>query len=132
MKTQFIFDIEVISQMEKVPNDLIINWDHTGINYVPTSNWTMAEEGSSRVEIIGLGDKRQITAVLACTLSGKFLPPQVIYSGKTSRCLPTVSFPKTWHITFTENHWANEITTINYINKILLPYIKDAREKLSL
>ena len=47
MKTQFIFDIEVISQMEEVPNDLIINWDHTGINYVPTSNWTMAEEGSS-------------------------------------------------------------------------------------
>ena len=111
--------------MEEVPNDLIINWDHTGINYVPTSNWTMAEEGSSRVEIIGLGDKRQITAVLACTLSGKFLPPQVIYSGKTSHCLPTFSFPKTWHITFTENHWANEITTINYINKILLPYIKD-------
>ena len=47
LKTQFIFDIEVISQMEEVPNDLIINWDHTGINYVPTSNWTMAEEGSS-------------------------------------------------------------------------------------
>lgn len=132
LKAQFIFDIEVISQMEEVPDDLIINWDHTGINYVPTSNWTMAEEGSSRVEIVGLGDKRQITAVLACTLSGKFLPPQVIYSGKTARCLPTVSFPKSWHVTFTQNHWANETTTIDYVNKILLPYIKDTRDKLLL
>ncbi len=85
----------------------------------------MAKEGSSRVEIVGLGDKRQITAVLACTLSGKFLPPQLIYSGKTCRYLPTVSFPKAWHVTFTENHWANEGTTIDYVNKILLPYVKE-------
>ena len=131
-KAQFNYDIEVIRLMEDVPDDLIINWDHTGLNYVPASNWTMAKEGSARVEITGLGDKRQITAVLSCTLSGNFLPPQVIYSGKTSRCLPCVAFPKTWHITFTENHWANERTTIDYVNKILLPYIQETRCKLSL
>ncbi len=37
LKTQFVFDIDVISQMDKVPTDLVINWDHTGINYVPAS-----------------------------------------------------------------------------------------------
>ena len=88
LKAQFIFDIGVITEMEDV---LVINWDHTGINYVPTCDWTMAKGGSSRVEIVGLGDKRQITAVLACSLSGDFLPPQVIYSGKTCRCLQSVS-----------------------------------------
>lgn len=132
LKAQFNFDIEVIVEMENVPDELVINWDHTGINYVPTSNWTMAEEGSSRVEIVGLGDKRQITAVFACSLSGDFLPPQIIYSGKTSKCLPSVSFPSSWHITFTENHWANENTTIDHINKILIPYINAARFRLSL
>ena len=132
IKEQFIYNIEVIIEMEEVPDELVINWDHTGLNYVPTSNWTMAEEGSNRVEIVGLGDKRQITAVLACSLSGDFLPPQVIYAGKTPRCLPSVSYPNTWHITFTENHWANERTTIDHINKILLPYIQATRQKLSL
>lgn len=52
-----------------IPSDLIINWDHAGLNIVPVSNWTMASEGSKRVEIAGLGDKRQITAVFSGTLS---------------------------------------------------------------
>ncbi len=37
LKTQFVFDIDVISQMDEVPTDLVINWDHTGINYNYTS-----------------------------------------------------------------------------------------------
>ena len=94
--------------MEDIPNELVINWDHTGINYVPVSNWTMATEGSKRIEVGGLGDKRQLTAVFAASLAGDFLPAQIIYAGKTSRCLPTTKFPEDWDITFTQNHWANE------------------------
>ena len=55
--------------MEEIPDSLIINWDQTGINYVPVSQWTMAKEGSKRVEVVGLNDKRQSTAVFAGTLS---------------------------------------------------------------
>ena len=62
-------------------------------------------------------------------MSGHFLPPQVIYSGKTSKCLPTVPFPKSWHITHTPNHWANEETTEAYINSILLPYNQSIQKK---
>ena len=54
------------------------NWDQTGIHYVPVSNWTMDEEGSKRVEIVGVNGKRQITAVLCVTKSGHYLPPQII------------------------------------------------------
>lgn len=92
----------------------------------------MAKEGSKRIEIAGTEDKRQITAVFANTMAGNFLCPQIIYSGKTQRCLPTVQFPKGWHVTYTENHWANEKTTEDYINLILLPYIKQKRTDLSL
>ena len=106
-KVQFLYDIRSISILEEISNQLIINWDHTGLNYVPLSNWTRAEEGSKRVEIVGMNDKRQNTAVLWCTLQGDFLTPQIIYSGKTQRCVPAVSFPDDWHITFTLNHWAN-------------------------
>ena len=68
----------------------------------------MAKEGSKRVEITGVDDKRQITAVFGGTIAGDFLPPQLIYQGKTSKCLPSISFPSDWHISFIENHWSNE------------------------
>ena len=73
-KEEFLFDIQTIIEME--PNELVINWDPTGINYVPVSNWTMATEGSKRIEVTGLGDKRELTAVFAASLAGNFLPPQ--------------------------------------------------------
>ena len=131
-KEQFLFDIQTIIEMEDIPNELVVNWDHTGINYVPVGNWTMATEGLKRIEVAGLGDKRQFTAVFAASLSGDFLPPQIIYAGKTPRCLPSTKFPEDWDITFTKNHWANEKTTESYIKKVLVPYVETCRKKLSL
>ena len=88
-------------------------------------------EGTKRVEIAAVDDKRQITALFACTLSGKFLPMQLIYQGTTSKRLPkNVQFPSDWHVTYTENHWANENTTIDYITNIIIPYVKKEREVL--
>lgn len=131
-KEQFVFDVKTIVEFEEIPDRLVINWDHTGINYVPVSTWTMEKEGCKRVEIIGLNDKRQITMVLAVTKNGHYLPPQLIYAGKTKKCLPKVNFPSSWHITCTENHWANEVTTLQYIDEILLPYIRQTRKELNL
>lgn len=131
-KSQFVLDVQSIIELEEILRDLIINWDHTGVNYVPVGSWTMAKEGSKRVEIAGIEDKRQITSVLAGTMSGKFLPSQVIYAGKTPRCFPSVEFPKDWDITYTPNHWANEAATERYIQKILLPYIEKTKAELSL
>ncbi len=49
-----------------------------------------------------MDDKRQITAVFGCTVEGEFLPPQIIYGGKTTRCLPTAKFPSSRDITFSK------------------------------
>ena len=73
------------------------------------------------MEIAGTDDKTQITATLIVTASVEMLSTQIIYGGKTSGCLPSVDFPKGWHITFTPNHWANEHTMVAYIYSILLP-----------
>ena len=96
--------------MDEVPTQLIINWDQTGINYVPVANWTMEQVGSNRIEIIGKDDKRQLTAVFECSMAGDFLLPQLVYQGKTNRYLPQYKFPAgwPWDITFTENHWSNQ------------------------
>ena len=42
------------------------------------------------------------------------------------------AFPENWLILFTENHWANETTTKDYIYKILLPYMKQKRGEFKL
>ena len=56
LKSQFIFDIQSIVEMEEIPSDLIINWDQTAIKYVPVSNWTMTNEGAQRVEVVVAND----------------------------------------------------------------------------
>ena len=49
--------------MEEIPPQLIFEWDQTGIKLVLSTSWTMNEQGAKRVELVGLSDKRQITAV---------------------------------------------------------------------
>jgi hypothetical protein len=55
--------------------------------------------------ITGLEDKRQITALLSCIMSGNLLPPQLLYQGKTANCHHKVDFPEEWDIWYSENHW---------------------------
>ena len=80
--------------LRNIPDSLIINLDQTGVKLVPTGDWTMAAEGSKRVEVAGLGDKRQITATFTASLDGTFLPMQILlYQGKTERSHPKHPFP---------------------------------------
>ena len=79
-----------------------------------------------------MDDKRQITAVFACSMTGDFLPMQLVYQGKTNRCLPTYKLPSGWHITHSPNHWSNEKTMKDYINLILVPYVQEKRRELKL
>ena len=103
LKEQFLLDIKNVVSLDDIPPALIVNWDQTGINCVPVSSWTMESEGSKRVELVEKDDKRQITAVFGCSLIGHFLPPQLIYQGKTTRCLTHVEVPTDWHITYSAN-----------------------------
>ena len=80
--------------MEEISAELVINIDQTGLNIVPVSDWTMEVEGSKRVEVAGKDYKKLITAVLGGSCVGDFLPPHIIYQGKTPRCLPNYDFPE--------------------------------------
>jgi hypothetical protein len=90
----------------------------------------MEECGAERVEIAALGDKRQITATSAGTLAGALLPLQLIYRGKTERCHPTSPFPSGFDVWHSPNHWANEETTLCFIEKIIIPFINNVQSKV--
>ena len=119
LKVQFLLDIKQIVDLEEIPHTLIINWDQTAIHYIPpyASSWTMEVEGSKRVDLGGKDDKRQITACFAGTMTGDFLPTQLVYEGKTSCCLPKVDFPNDWNVTYSSTHWSNEDTMQDYIDE---------------
>ena len=87
-------------------------------------------KGSKQVKMVGLGDKRQITALLSVTKSGHLLPPQLIYPGKTDACHPKVTFPDDWDITHTESHWSTEDTMIRFAKNVLIPYVESVRKSL--
>lgn len=89
----------------------------------------MEERGAKQVKLVGRGDKRQITTLLASTLSGVLLPPRL---GKTDQCHPKVQFPGSWDITRSESHLSNDTTMIQYPEKIIIPYVKALREGLEL
>ena len=82
--------------------------------------------------MLGANDKRQITALFCDTMVWDFLPLQIVYKGKTSRCHPCFSLPSDWVITHSPNHWSTafEETMLQYIKHIIVPYVKNVRESL--
>ena len=62
-KDKFLTDVRNKMENNDIPKQLVIDWDQTGINIVPVSQWTMEVEGTKRVEIQGIDDKRQITGM---------------------------------------------------------------------
>ena len=128
LKQSFLDDVVEAVTMEDIPAELILNWDQTGIKLVPCSSWTMEKQGEKRVEMVGVNDKRQITAIFCGTILGDFLPIQLVYKGKTNRCRPRFAFPPDWHITHSPNHWSTEETMLQYVEHIIVPYVEKVRE----
>ena len=110
LKVNFLSDIKTAVLMEEIPPPLILNFKN-----VHVLSWMVVKEGAKKISISGIEDKHQITGVFAITLDGEFFLPQLIYQGTMAACLPGTKFPANWHITCSPNHWANEVTTKEYI-----------------
>ena len=54
--------------MDEITQELVINFDQTGIPYVPVFSWSMKMEGEKRVTVVGKDDNCQITAILGSQL----------------------------------------------------------------
>ena len=126
LKQSYLERIKEAAFGNGIVSQMVINMDQTAINLVPSSSWTMDEWEKNNIVIKGIEDKRQITALLAVTLSGMLLPPQLLYEGKTDRCHPHVNFP------ISDNHWSNTTTVLRFIDKVLNPYLQSKRVELGL
>src|SRR5689334_1322558 len=100
--------------------------DQTGVPLVPSQKRTYESTGAKSVAVVGAEDKRQITA---CISSGELLPVQLIFQGKTDRCLPVrtpESIASLAHLTYSDNHWSTLETMKQFIEEIILPYAERA------
>lgn len=88
----------------KIHPSMIVNWDQTGVNIVPTGEWTLAPKGAKQVSIFGLDDKRQITVLFAVSLDGQLLPPQLLYAEKTDICYSQFDSPSDWDVWHSKSH----------------------------
>jgi hypothetical protein len=132
LKLTFYGKIQSVVKDNNVHNKLIINFDQTGVNILPSSSYTMEKEGAKQVSIIGVEDKRQITAVFAIDMDGNLLPPQLIYAGRTDKCHPKFQFPDEWEIDHTESHWSTAASMVRYAQRVLIPYVCAQRLMLNL
>ena len=122
LKDLFLSDIKAEVLMNDIPSDFIIIWDQTGIQ-LSIGAWTLNCAGEKIMPIHNSDDKWQITAVIAATMTGKYLPIQLIYKGKTNWCHPKTTFPDDWDIFHRENHWSKKSMMKCYFESVLLPYI---------
>ena len=78
-KFVYLHDIVALAEEHNVPSSLILNLDQTPLKYIPVGRQSLAKKGSKSVSIAGSTDKRSITGTFIITLSGNFLPMQLIY-----------------------------------------------------
>jgi hypothetical protein len=121
--------VAFLAKAFSIPASRIINFDQTGVHYVPMQGQRTYElVGAKDISITGTEDKRAFTVVVASTLAGDVPPLQMVFGGTTANSLPTrlVTAGLTeagHHITHSHNHWSTQQTMHDYIKSVIVPYI---------
>jgi hypothetical protein len=113
--------------------------DETLALWSPSESFTYAPTGATTVSIPASNTKKGSTVTLTVSRGGNLLPPQVIWEGTTKRSIPYYTSPKGSlncfsGITGTDmkgrsktNKWQNRKTILEYIDKIIKPYVEKVR-----
>ena len=128
---KMLFHHDIVTKVAKfnIPDSLIINLDQRPTKYLPVGHTTLAKKNSKTVTIKGSTDKRTITATFAISIRGDFLRMQLIYGGKTKKCLARLKFPEKFSLSYNETHYSNEKEACKFIEETLKPYIKQVIER---
>ena len=129
-KLKFQRRITSIIEEHDVPKELILILDQTLLSYVSPGKYTFNPKGAKTVPIKGIDDKRQITATFTVSMTGKFLPIQLVYERKTPRSRPRFDFPANFNVSFSDSPWSNMEKSIELFEKVIFPYLEQAKASL--
>ena len=119
VETTYLHLIVSIMENNKIPKSMVTNLDQIPSKHVPGYNKTLAPKGIKSVSVA-----KTITVTIGITMDGKFLPMQIIYSGKTSKSIPPVSFPDSSLVSANKKHYINEKESLKMLEHIIIPYVK--------
>ena len=124
----FLSGIKKKMKEHSIPADPVPNADQTPSTYVSTGAMTTAKRGEKNMAMKGLADQRAITLTFTVSLTGEFLPMQVIYGGKTTASQPRgFKFPDGFSVSQHLKHWSNEDETKKLIDTIINPFVVKKR-----
>ena len=82
--------------------------------------------------IEGSDHKRMITSTFAVTLTGNFLPMQLIYGGKINQSISRYNFPENFCLSANPKHFLNTEESLKYLDAVIIPYVVKERSKSKL
>ena len=113
-----------IIEKHDIPKELILNLDQIPLSYVSTGKQTFNPKCAKTVPIKGIDDKGRIIATFTVSMTGRFLPIQLVQEGETPRCLPRFDFQADFNVTFSDNLWLNTEKSTELFEKVIFPYLK--------
>jgi hypothetical protein len=121
------FRIAAICYKDNIPPELVVNSDQTGVHLRSSSDLTYDQKNVKDVKTLGKKDKRQITCVVSSSAKGEVLPLQCVFEGKTSAVEPqgveaTIAKAKGFDLTHSANHWSNQETSMQFVERVLVPW----------
>lgn len=126
-----------LSVMKNIPLELIITADETGLSLLPIAKRTYGEKGAKQVAVLGQGDKREFTMLVAIHaglgLAGKV---QSIWAGKTDRCEPEPEIQQKYkdkiRFTHSASHWTTKATVKKFLCDLWNDYVEPTMNRLAL
>jgi len=98
----------------------------------------MGNEREKYIHVLGIKDKRKITSLVSSLNNGNFLHVRIIFIGTTIRCLLPRTIGKifclitSFHLMYFVNHWSTLEICQQFVERILIPYMKDQMQELHL
>ena len=95
-----------------------MNFKQTPLSYISLCKYNVDLKDLKTGPTKSIDGKRLVTATFAISMSGEFLPIQVIYQCKTKRCLDV--FTDNLDMTVTEYYWCNTEKYISFLRLYFL------------
>lgn len=109
----------------------LVAFDETGVQLVPTAGKaTISKHGQKDVSVIGVDDKRQVTVNIPCAFDGSKPRVQIIFPGKTRKCLPGDQYKlANTFFSFSTSHWSTIDTMKEFFSLVLHPYFQQKKRE---
>ena len=112
--------------------DYILNMDQTLVPFSYDPKSTLESVGRRTVHVRkSTNDTKRATVALCITASGKALTPMIVFKGKPKGRIVTCELPEYplgMEYACQDNAWMDETVMLQWVNKVLKPYVDNAPE----